>query len=146
MENLIKDLNILLSDLNVFYRKLQNYHWNIIGKDFFVIHSKLEEYYGKVNEQIDEIAEHILMLNGEPLGTMKDYLENTAIQEAKNEKVKDDVVFESIVKDYGLLLQNVTKIKKEAEEQNDYLTSSLMDGYISDYTKILWMLKQMMQA
>lgn len=146
MENLIKDLNILLSDLNVFYRKLQNYHWNIIGKDFFVIHSKLEEYYDKVNKQIDEIAEHILMLNGEPLGTMKDYLENTSIQEAKNEKVKDNVVFESIIKDYELLLQNVTKIKKEAEEQTDYLTSSLMDGYISDYTKILWMLKQMMQV
>lgn len=146
MENIVKDLNTLLSNLNVFYRKLQNYHWNIIGKDFFVIHSKLEEYYDKINEQIDEIAEHILMINGEPLGTMKDYLENTSIQEAKNEKVKDNVVFEAIIKDYGVLLQNVTDIKKKADEQADYLTSSLMDDYISDYSKILWMLKQMMQA
>lgn len=146
MENIVKDLNTLLSNLNVFYRKLQNYHWNIIGKDFFVIHSKLEEYYDKINEQIDEIAEHILMINGEPLGTMKDYLENTSIQEAKNEKVKDNVVFETIIKDYGVLLQNVTDIKKKADEQADYLTSSLMDDYISDYSKILWMLKQMMQA
>ena len=31
MENLINNLNIYLSDLNVFYRKLQNYHWNIKG-------------------------------------------------------------------------------------------------------------------
>lgn len=146
MENLIKDLNILLANLNVFYRKIQNYHWNIIGKDFFVIHSKLEEYYDKINEQIDEIAEHILMLNGQPLGTMKDYLESTSIQEAKNEKVRDNEVFESIIKDYELLLQNVTHIKKEADEQTDYLTSTLMDDYISDYTKILWMLKQMMQS
>lgn len=146
MENIEKDLNTLLSNLNVFYRKLQNYHWNIIGKDFFVIHSKLEEYYDKINEQIDEIAEHILMINGEPLGTMKDYLENTSIQEAKNEKVKDSVVFETIIKDYGVLLQNVTDIKKKADKQADYLTSSLMDDYISDYSKILWMLKQMMQA
>ena len=146
MENIVKDLNTFLSNLNVFYRKLQNYHWNIIGKDFFVIHGKLEEYYDEINEQIDEIAEHILMLNGEPLGTMKDYLENTSIQEAKNEKVKDDEVFGTIIKDYGLLLQNVTNIKKEADENSDYLTSSLMDDYISDYTKILWMLKQMQQA
>ena len=43
-------LNELLSDLNVFYRKLQNYHWNIQGNDFFVIYSKLEEYYDEVNE------------------------------------------------------------------------------------------------
>lgn len=146
MENIEKDLNAFLSNLNVFYRKLQNYHWNIIGKDFFVIHSKLEEYYDKINEQIDEIAEHILMINGQPLGTMNDYLQNTSIQEAKNEKVKDCEVFETIIKDYGVLLENVTNIKKEADEQMDYLTSSLMDGYISDYTKILWMLKQMMQA
>ena len=146
MENIVKDLNTFLSNLNVFYRKLQNYHWNIIGKDFLVIHGKLEEYYDEINEQIDEIAEHILMLNGEPLGTMKDYLENTSIKEAKNEKVKDDEVFGTIIKDYGLLLQNVTNIKKEADENSDYLTSSLMDDYISDYTKILWMLKQMQQA
>lgn len=146
MENTQKKLNTLLSNLNVFYRKLQNYHWNIIGKDFFVIHGKLEEYYDQINEQIDEIAEHILMLNGQPLGTMSDYLQNTSIQEAKNVKVKDSEVFETIIKDYELLLENVTDIKKEAEEQTDYLTSSLMDSYISDYTKILWMLKQMMQS
>lgn len=144
MENTIKNLNIFLSNLNVFYRKLQNYHWNITGKDFFVFHSKLEEYYDKINEQIDEVAEFILMINGEPLGTMKDYLENTAIQEAKNEKVKDNEVFETITKDYGILLENVTNIKKEADEQTDYLTSALMDNYILEYTKILWMLKQMM--
>lgn len=146
MEKVEKDLNVFLSNLNVFYRKLQNYHWNIIGKDFFVIHSKLEEYYDKINEQIDEIAEHILMINGQPLGTMKDYLQNSSIQEAKNEKVSDNEVFETIIKDYGTLLENVTNIKKEAEEHTDYLTSSLMDSYILDYTKILWMLKQMMQA
>ena len=144
MENLIKDLNEFLSNLNVFYRKLQNYHWNIVGKDFFVIHSKLEEYYNKINEQIDEVAEEILMLNAEPLGTMEDYLENTSIQEAKNEKIKDSEVFENIIKDYELLLQNASKIKKDSDEKNVYIISSLMDDYILDYTKTLWMLKQMM--
>ena len=86
------------------------------------------------------------MLRGQPLGTMKDYLENTSIQEARNEKVKDCEVFDALIKDYGTLLQNVTMIKKKAEEQTDYLTSSLMDNYILDYTKILWMLNQMMQS
>ena len=146
MENLVNDLNLFLSNLNVFYRKLQNYHWNIIGKDFFVIHSKLEEYYDKVNKQIDEIAEHILVINGQPLGRMKDYLENAQIQEADTVKIKDNEVFTAVIKDYELLLQEVTKIKEEADEQNDYLTSSLMDNYILDYAKILWMLKQMMQS
>ena len=145
MESLIKNLNCLLSDLNVFYRKVQNYHWNIVGKDFFVIHAKLEEYYDEINEQIDEVAEHILMLGGEPLGTMQDYLNTTCIKEAKNEKIQDNVMFENVIKDLETLLKKVTDIKKKADENNNYATSSLMDEYISSYIKKLWMLKQMMQ-
>ena len=146
MEKTVDDLNLLLSDLNVFYRKLQNYHWNIKGKDFFVFHAKLEEYYDKINEQIDEIAEHILILGKQPLGTMKDYLEKTCIEEAKDEKVEHDVVFNNVIKDYETLLKKVTEIKKEADEQNLYATSSIMDDYILEYSKNLWMLKQTMGA
>lgn len=141
MEDLIKNLNKMLSDLAVFYRKLQNYHWNVIGKDFFVLHGKLEEYYDDINSQIDEIAEHILMLGYQPLGTMKDYLENTCIDEAKNEKVKPEVVFENLIEDYTILLQKANRIKKLADEHSSYLTSSMIDGYISDYMKKMWMLK-----
>ena len=43
--NLEQTLNEFLEDLNVFYRKLQNYHWNAQGKDFFRTHEKLEELY-----------------------------------------------------------------------------------------------------
>ena len=38
------------------------------------------------------------MLNKQPLGTMKDYLNNTCIAEANNEKVKDNVVLENVIK------------------------------------------------
>ena len=145
MENIVNDLNVFLSNLNVFYRKLQNYHWNVQGKDFFVVHSKLEEYYDEINKQIDEIAEHILMLGKQPLGTMQDYLNNTKITEAKNEKIQDCIIFENITKDFEILLNEVNNIKKKAYEKNMYATSSLMDDYILDYMKHIWMLNQSMQ-
>ena len=143
MENIEKNLNVFLSDLNVFYRKLQNYHWNITGEHFFVLHAKLEEYYDEINSQIDEVAEHMLMLGKQPLGTMKDYLEKTTIVEAQNNKVTDKEVLNNIINDYNALLQKVTDLKSLAEEQNLYSTSTLMDDLISSYTKHLWMLKQM---
>ena len=143
MENIEKNLNVFLSDLNVFYRKLQNYHWNITGEHFFVLHAKLEEYYDEINSQIDEVAEHMLMLGKQPLGTMKDYLEKTTIVEAQNNKVTDKEVLNNIINDYSTLLQKVTKLKSFEEEQNLYSTSTLMDDLISSYTKHLWMLKQM---
>lgn len=142
---MIEKLNKLLSDLNVFYRKLQNYHWNVKGHDFFTIHAKLEEYYNEVNEQIDEIAEHILILNGQPLGTMKDYINTSDIEEAKNEKITSQEIFTEVIKDLKKLLEDVKQIKKCADENEDYPTSSLMDEYIENYGKKLWMLKQMKQ-
>ena len=142
MENLVKNLNCLLSDLNVFYRKLQNYHWNVKGKDFFIMHTKLEEYYNEINEQIAELAEHILMLNNEPLGTMKDYLNNTCIEEAKNEKIDTCQVINNLITDFNTLLKKVTEIKEEADEKKVYATSTLMDNYISLYMKNLWMMTQ----
>ena len=142
MENILNDLNAFLCDLNVFYRKLQNYHWNIKGKDFFVIHEKLEEYYNEINEQIDEIAEHILSVDGQPLGTLNDYIKNTKIEEAKNEKVTCDVVFQELKKGFATLLADAIAIKKQADENSEYKTSAMMDELIEGYTKTLWMLKQ----
>ena len=81
MEKMITQLNEFLSDLEMFNIKLQNYHWNVVGKGFFTTHEKLEEYYNEIREQIDEIAEHILILGYQPVGTMKEFIENSSIQE-----------------------------------------------------------------
>ena len=142
MEDILNNLNTFLSDLNVFYRKLQNYHWNIKGKDFFTIHSKLEEYYNEVNAKIDEIAEHILSLEGQPLGTLKDYLNITKITEAENKQVDSTTILNELIQDYTLLLKNAKNIKKIADTNSETKTSALMDDIIEDYTKKLWMLRQ----
>ena len=145
MDEIIKNLNELLSDLNVFYRKLQNYHWNIKGKNFFTILSKLEEYYNEVNEQIDEIAEHILSLGYQPFGTMKDYLQISKISEAENEKICEDDVFTNVMQDMQIILDRLLTIKKLADQNNEYMTSSLCDEYMLEYSKKIWMIKQMKQ-
>ena len=129
-------LNEFLADLNIFYRKLQNYHWNIEGKDFFQVHAKLEELYDEINEQIDEIAEHIATL-----GTMKDYLEKSSIKEAENKKIKSEEIYNNILSDYEELLKKTIEIKEKSENEKEYSTSSLIDDYIKEYGKIIWMLK-----
>ena len=118
-------LNEFLADLNIFYRKLQNYHWNIEGKDFFQVHVKLEELYDEINEQIDEIAEHIAILGGQPLGTMKDYLEKSSIKEAENKKIKSEEIYNNILSDYEELLKKTIEIKEKSENEKEYSTSSL---------------------
>ena len=141
MEKTAKALNELLCDFNVLFRKLQNYHWNITGNDFFEMHEKLEEYYECIYKQIDDVAEQIATLGYQPIGTMKDYLEFSQISEASNEKVQSAKIIPIIIKDFEILLSKFTMIKEHCEKEKVYITSALMDEYINDYSKKLWMIK-----
>ncbi len=143
MEKTAKALNELLCDLNVLFTKLQNYHWNVTGKDFFVIHKQLEEYYDCVSKEIDEVAEQIATLGYQPLGTLKDYLENSQISEASNLKVKPESIIPILIKDFEILLSKFTQIKEHCDNEKIYITSSLMDEYLSSYSKKLWMIKSL---
>ena len=140
MEGIVKKLNEFLSDLEIVNVKLQNYHWNVVGKGFFTTHEKLEEYYDEIREQIDEVAEHILTLGNQPVGTMKDFVENSKIREAKNEQIKSIDIMENVMNDLQELKQKAIQIKQEAEDKEYYSTSSMMDDYLADYSKKIWML------
>ena len=142
MEEIVKNLNEFLCNLEVMNVKLQNYHWNVNGKGFFITHEKLEEYYNEIRIQIDEIAEHILALGYQPLGTMQDFMKNSEIQEAKNERIKSIPIIKNLIQDLEILKQKAVKIKEEAETQSDYATSALMDNYLGNYSKKLWMLNE----
>ena len=142
MEEIVRNLNEFLCDLEVLNVKLQNYHWNVNGKGFFITHEKLEEYYDEIRVEIDEIAEHILALGYQPLGTMQDFMKNSEIQEAKNEKIKTIPIVKNLIQDFGTLKQKAVKIKEESENQSDYATSALIDNFLANYSKKLWMLNE----
>ena len=140
MSKTVDKLNLYLANLNVLYRKVQNYHWNITGAGFFSVHAKLEEYYDGINTQIDDVAERILSIGGRPLGTLKDYLEVTTIKEAENKEISIPEAIADVKKEFEAMLKLVKEIKVVADEENDYGTSALIDEYISTYEKDLWML------
>ena len=139
MEN---KLNKLLANYVVEYHKLQNYHWYIKGKDFFQVHAKLEELYNGINSAIDELAENILMIGYQPLASLKDFLENADIEEADMESIKSKNIFKEVLKDFSKLLVDVKEIKKLADENENYLISALMDDYIKEFSKSIWMINQ----
>ena len=137
-----KLLNVLLSDLVVEYHKLQNFHWYAKGKDFFQVHAKLEELYNGVNGAVDEVAEMILMMDGKPLASLKDFLTTSSIKEVSNEEIKSKYIFKEVLSDFTLILNEVKAIKKQADEEDNYLISANMDEYIKQFTKSIWMIGQ----
>lgn len=143
---MLEKLNILLSDLVVEYHKLQNFHWYVKGTDFFTVHAKLEELYNYINGAIDEVAENILMLKGRPAASLKEFLELAHIQEVDNHYHSPQELFKVVIDDFQYILDSLIILKNKADQENQILISTLMDNYISEFYKTLWMLRQAFEA
>lgn len=138
-KELIDDLNILLSNFQVYYQNLRGLHWNIRGKRFFDLHVKFEEFYNDSQIKIDMIAERVLTLGGTPLHTFSDYIANSQMKVGSNIS-KDEIAVQLIVDCLSHLLQIERKILHLSGEINDEGTNSMMSDFIAEQEKTIWML------
>lgn len=93
-----------LADLHVLYTKLHNYHWNVEGAGFFTLHAKLEELYDAVAEEIDAVAERILMIGHRPTASLAAYLEKAKLKEAASAPISSRDLAVDLLADYGTLV------------------------------------------
>ena len=139
-ETLVNELNQFLADLQIHYQNLRAFHWNVKGSMFFVLHGKFEEYYTDIAEVVDEVAERILMIGGQPLHTFTDYLSNAGLREIKGETDGLEMVKQVVGQSESLLAQ-MFKIQADAVDRGDEGTNALFSGLIGDTEKKLWMLR-----
>ena len=131
-------MNQLLSSLEVFYHKLQAYHWYVKGLNFFTLHTQLESYYDQIAQQIDTVAETMLMVGQEPVSTLSEFLELSTIQEAEHGYVSGKDVLVALKADFTELYNQAEAIQAEG----DVLVSPTMDELIASYSKSIWMISQ----
>ncbi|MFV0376671.1 MAG: Dps family protein [Mangrovibacterium sp.] len=139
-EPLVNELNQFLADLQVHYQNLRAFHWNVKGTLFFVLHGKFEEYYTEAAELVDEVAERILMLGGQPLHTFSDYLATASLKQIKGE-TDGIVMVKQVVEQTESLYVQMVKIQNEAAAHGDEGTNALFSGQIAATEKKLWMLR-----
>jgi len=135
----VEELNILLADYHIYYQKLRNFHWNVIGKNFFDLHEKFEELYDDAKLKVDEIAERILTLRYQPTSNMSDYLKDSNLEESPSD-ISDSKMIELLLKDHGLLLKQMRKVVEVADAGSDEGTIDLIGAYIRELEKTSWML------
>ncbi|MCP9199872.1 DNA starvation/stationary phase protection protein [Gramella sp. GC03-9] len=138
-KNTVKELNVLLADYHIYYQKLRNFHWNVIGKNFFDLHEKFEELYDDAKLKVDEIAERILTLRFQPTSNLSDYLKASNLEEASSD-LTDSKMIELLLKDHGLILKQMRKVVETADKANDEGTIDLIGAYIRELEKTSWML------
>lgn len=139
-QQLVSVLNKQISNWSVLYVKLHNYHWYVKGGQFFTLHIKFEEFYNEAALHIDELAERLLSIGGNPAATMKEYLELSSIEEANGQESADQMV-QSIINDFSTIIGELKEGMSLAEEMNDETTGDMFLAIHSGLEKHVWMLK-----
>ncbi len=137
---IISGLNRLLADAAVFRYKIQNYHWNVRGRQFFELHEQFEKIYTAWTGYLDELAERIRAKEATPLPTLARCLEHTRIGE--EEGTPDDKrMVENTVADLLAIHKEVREVIDDAESAGDRTTVNLLDAIGDDIEKTVWMMR-----
>ncbi len=137
--NVANALQQLLADFQVHYTNLRDFHWNIKGHGFFILHEKFEELYNAAATKIDEVAERILTLGGTPENRFSEYLKVAKIKETSGVKCGQEAV-EHVLDAYKYLIKQERDLITIAEEADDVVTADLITGYLAEQEKMVWML------
>ncbi|MCE3199018.1 DNA starvation/stationary phase protection protein [Paenibacillus sonchi] len=119
--------------------KLHHYHWYVSGPQFFTLHAKFEELYTEAATYVDDLAERLLAIGGQPASTMTQYLALSDLKEASGGETAQEMVAQ-LVKDFAVVTGELKSTISAAEELGDQPTADLLTGIRTSVEKSAWML------
>lgn len=135
----VKGLQQLLADFQIYYTNLRGYHWHVRGPQFFTLHSQFEKMYDETAEAVDELAERILQLGGTPENRFSEYLKVSQLKEQTNVSSPADII-PAILEALRILIAQERAILALADEANDTATGDLISDLLDGQEKTAWMI------
>jgi len=129
----------LSSTLTVLAKKIQNYHVNIIGKNFLPVHKELGDQYETVNDYIDVTAESIRQINdGIAPTNLKQSINRSLVQEDDNARlVTSETFIPILIQDYKTVSDFCDYINKVSQRPE---VSDIAIKIKADLSKFIWFL------
>lgn len=143
-KEVIEVLNKQVAEWTVLFTKLHNYHWYVKGPNFFSLHEKFEELYNEASVYIDDIAERILAIDGNPIATLQEALEWSEVKEAEKNLSANQMV-EQLSKDFTTVIGQLEEGIQLAEKLDDEMTGDMLLGMVTSLEKHNWMLKSFLK-
>ena len=139
-QDVVKELNQQVANWTVAYTKLHNFHWYVKGPNFFSLHEKFEELYNEASQYVDDLAERILAIGGNPVGTLKESLEISIVDEAGKNYSAEQMV-EAFSNDLTHISEQLVKSIEVAGEADDDVSEDMFIGMKNSVDKHNWMFK-----
>lgn len=138
----VKALEQALADTYTLALKTQNYHWNVVGPNFYGLHNLFEEQYSEGYEAADEIAERIRALGAPAPGGLRAFQEITKIPEAKD-GIDSKAMIDDLAEGNEAVAASLKAGVDVAESADDVSTADLLTARITAHDKAAWMLRSL---
>lgn len=139
-KQVVESLLKCLANTYGLYLLTQNYHWNVVGPNFYALHKLFEEQYRDLFAAMDELAERVRAL-GEKVPNHQDLM-------SKYNKVKSADIYltpEDMVDHLAGENVSLVSMLKEASnifaDHDDKASEDLVIGRMFTHDKAAWMLR-----
>ena len=139
-QDVVKELNQQVANWTVAYTKLHNFHWYVKGPNFFSLHTKFEELYNEASQYVDDLAERILAIGGNPIGTLTESLNQSIVKEAQKNYTAEEMV-EELSKDFTNISKQLEDGIGVAGDAGDDVSEDMFIGMKNSVDKHNWMFK-----
>ena len=136
-------LSVILADAYMLYTKTRKFHWNVNGQSFMELHKLFENQYNKLEEAIDEIAEHINKLGAPAIGTLKEFAQLTTLKEAPGKYPDQVSMIKELLADHESVIKTLRKNIDDSEDKfKDKGTADFLTGIMQEHETIAWTLRR----
>ncbi len=133
-------LKSVLADSYALYLKTHNYHWNVEGVHFKMLHQMFEEQYTDLAGAVDEIAERIRACGEKAPASFSAFDKLTSIN-AGDENADADFMVKDLATSQEIMIKSLQKALNTAQTANDEVTANLVIDRMQAHEKAAWMLR-----
>ena len=136
-------LSNVLADTFILYLKTHNFHWNVTGPMFPMLHSMFEEQYNELWLAVDAIAERIRSLGFIAPGSYGEFTKLTYLQESPAAMNATEMIAE-LLRDHETTARTARSALAVARMALDAPTEDLLTQRLAAHEKAAWMLRSLL--
>lgn len=142
--NRVAKLSHFLADTTVLYFKTLNFHWNMVGEEFYMFHKLLEEQYKDLAVAMDDVAERIRQIGYPAPGSMAEMLKLAFLKENDKQLTQQQMI-KTLAADHDDMVTQCHYLISFFDESEDPGSSDLIVDRLRAHDKIAWLLKSHLQ-
>lgn len=134
-------LNQLVADLSQMAAIIHQTHWYMRGPEFLFLHPLMDEYMDEINDQLDEVSERLIAIDGAPYSTLEEFAEHSGIKSVPGSyDASTDERFARLIAGYRHLAKVYQEGIDVSGQEGDDSTQDILIGFHTAVQKRIWML------